>query len=288
MSGQLITAIGNGASFLVSTISGKVGDNILEAFGDKVKLNKLENFTESLVKDNFQGENDDTINLVLTFIYINTTINLKYSFQRDLSYDEENRLWEDFVKYYKEESEREASSKFKSKIVYCVNQHNDKFKRLFLDDKTSFLAQLIQENNETNKNVMVSIAELKDIMITLDTKLSTQTNHIQKIHEALEYGNQKTQKWNITICILFILSSGLFSWLLSSISILAHSIIIVVSIMLGIFLVFCLAFIIYSFVKLIIKEWMLYKYNCIIANNELKLMGINDTKLLPLKEDQSK
>lgn len=285
--------IDKGTSLLLSTISGKIGDEILEAFGDKVKLQQLEKYTEKLLRESLfpNSKNlppEDTVNLILNYIYINTTINLKFSFQRDLSPEEEDELWDDFIVYYQNECATQPSQYFKSGLIYCINKHNKKFKELFLDGKTSFLAQLIQENNATNKNVMINMAEFRNLLVALDSKVSTESEHINAMRESLEYGLIGTKSLVIANIILVAISSGLFSAVKTGIVELTHIITKILSFSLLLSILCCSLIIIISLAELLIRKILMGLYNIRLAKIEYnQYIALTDKIALALTDKKT-
>lgn len=200
------------ASFLVS----RTGNDIFDKQVEKRKIRKVLKEDKKNIQRLFGIEDDtDLYNLIEEFVMNSAFKDTLFYSSMELTLEQENELWERFSKYIeKETKDGYVNIDYKSKIIRCINLHNEAINNIIMDTKSNIHIKLMQRQYENFKNYLdyiISTLNTDTKLLDNDDELNFVIEQIETIMKSYRFDINQTRKMQIisicgTMIILLILT----------------------------------------------------------------------------------
>lgn len=170
--------------FIASFLLDKTGNEVFDKWKVKRKISKILDEDNKNIERVFHTTKDsDLYNLVEEFIMNFAFKEVLFYSPMDLTTEQEDKLWENFLVFFKNENnDGYVNGEYKSKIIRCINLHNKAINSIIIDAQGVIQMKMIQSQHQSVKN------SLNYIINTLNTETK-----LQDKDDELNYGVEQLE-----------------------------------------------------------------------------------------------
>lgn len=194
------------AGFILTFLIERNGNNFLDKRAEKKKIVKILHDDGKNIRRIFNTtEGTDLYNLIEEYMMYNIFKKADFYSSEKLDEEQENKLWEDFSNYMRNEGFSNYIDKdCKEKIIYCVNRHNEAIDNIILDASGRFGLKIVEKQHKSLERQLKQIEKSIDTL-SLETPLQDHDEELDFSIEQLE-SIMKSYRFDIKQFRLFLIT----------------------------------------------------------------------------------